>query len=114
MSLLLLLLLLLIVVVVVVVDVNVDVVAVAVGQQLSLLCLSLRLFSLSLPFVRWRSCDHCLSPSFTAFHRGSAAAIADECGGGNRMHYSRRFAGFNYAATNSKAKPAGSFGASLP
>ena len=32
-----------------------------------------------------------------------------ECGGANRQHYSRRFAGFNYAATNSKAKPAGSF-----
>ena len=32
-----------------------------------------------------------------------------ECGGGNRMHYSRRFAGFNFAARNSKAKPAGSF-----
>ena len=32
-----------------------------------------------------------------------------ECGGSNRMHYSRRFAGFNYAAANSGAKPAGSF-----
>ena len=32
-----------------------------------------------------------------------------ECGGSNRMHYSRRFAGFNYAAANSGARPAGSF-----
>ena len=32
-----------------------------------------------------------------------------ECGGINRKHYSRRFAGFNYAAKNSGAKPAGSF-----
>ena len=32
-----------------------------------------------------------------------------ECGGDNRMHYARRFAGFNYAATNSNATAAGSF-----
>jgi hypothetical protein len=32
-----------------------------------------------------------------------------ECGGSNRMHYARRFAGFNYAAKNSNATPAGSF-----
>jgi len=32
-----------------------------------------------------------------------------QCGGANREHYSRRFAGFNYAAKNSKAQPAGSF-----
>ena len=32
-----------------------------------------------------------------------------ECGGANRMHYARRFAGFNYAAENSNASAAGSF-----
>jgi hypothetical protein len=32
-----------------------------------------------------------------------------ECSGGNRRHYSRRFAGFHYAAENSNATPAGSF-----
>ena len=32
-----------------------------------------------------------------------------ECGGDNRMHYSQRFAGFNFAAKNSNASSAGSF-----
>jgi hypothetical protein len=38
-----------------------------------------------------------------------AAVGNHECGGTNRKHFSRRFAGLNYAAKSSNATPAGSF-----
>ena len=73
-----------------------------------------RALALPMPFSHMRmrvllprAVSRCLPSASKVPYMGAVGN--HECGGDNRMHYSQRFAGFNFAAKNSNASSAGSF-----